>query len=203
MVSGHARGGERRRSAQILAAWARVNAAGTKTSGSPVLQAPYADEPWAKLGAELAAAADQGAVGMLEQAARRCATALGPDGRAKLLAQLATAVPPLIRLASGLDELLDAAAVHRTCTGGTEAWQVAGATWIDRYALNPHKQAARELDQAQGRRRAGGRLQPGRREQPCRARGVHRDGRRTAVSCWSRHWARERHRAPAPIGPRR
>lgn len=118
------------RSAQILAAWAQVNAAGTNTSVPLFSKHPDADEPWAKLGAELAATADQGAVGLLEQAARRCATELGPDGRAKLLAQLATAVSPLIRLVGGLDELLDAAALHRRCAGGTEAGWVAGATWI-------------------------------------------------------------------------
>ena len=118
------------RSAHLLAAWAQVNAAGTNNSVPLFAEIPEANEPWAKLGAELAATADQGAVGLLEKAARRCAAELGPDGRAKLLAQLATSVSPLIRLAGGLDELLEAAALHRGCTGGTEAGWVAGATWI-------------------------------------------------------------------------
>ncbi|MFI6283098.1 hypothetical protein [Streptomyces sp. NPDC050988] len=118
------------RSAHLLAAWAQVNAAGTNNSVPLFAKHPEANEPWAKLGAELAATADQGAVGLLEKAARRCAAELGPDGRAKLLAQLATGVSPLIRLAGGLDELLEAAALHRRCAGGTEAGWVAGATWI-------------------------------------------------------------------------
>lgn len=118
------------RSAHLLAAWAQVNAAGSNDSVPLFAEIPEAHEPWAKLGAELAAAADQGAVGLLEEIARRCATELGPNDRAKLLAQLATAVSPLIKLAGGLDELLEAAALHRGCAGGTEAGWVAGAAWI-------------------------------------------------------------------------
>lgn len=86
------------RTAHLLAAWAQVNAAGTNHSVPLFAKHPEANEPWAKLGAELAATADQGAVGLLEKAVRRCAAELGPDGRAKLLAQLATGVSPLIRL---------------------------------------------------------------------------------------------------------
>lgn len=118
------------RSAHLLAAWAQVNAAGTNNSIPLFVDSPEADEPWAKLGAELAATADQGAVSLLEKAARRCVTELEPDGRAKLLAQLATAVSPLIQLAGGLDDLLEAASLHRPCTGGTESGWAAGATWI-------------------------------------------------------------------------
>lgn len=118
------------RSAHLLAAWAQLTVAGANTAVPLFSDIPEADEPWAKLGADLAGTADQGAVGLLEKGARRCATELGSQDRAKLLARLATGVSPLIQLAGGLDELIEAAALHRRCAGGTEAGWVAAGTWI-------------------------------------------------------------------------
>lgn len=118
------------RTTHLLAAWAQVVAAGTKTAVPLFAAIPEAHEPWAELGVTLAETADQGAVGLLQKAARQCATEAQPQDRAKLLARLATGTAPLIRLAGGLDELLEAAALHRRCTGGTEAGWVAAAAWI-------------------------------------------------------------------------
>ncbi|MDT0323166.1 hypothetical protein [Streptomyces millisiae] len=127
------------RTARLLAAWAQVIAAGTKTV-TPLFADTH--ESWARLGADLATAADQGLVGLLEKAARRCATDLEPQDRAKVLARLATGVSPLIRLAGGLDDLLEAAALHRACVAGVEAGWLAAATWIV-CALSENAQNAR------------------------------------------------------------
>jgi hypothetical protein len=118
------------RTTRLLAAWAQVVAAGTKSAVPLFTAVPEAQEPWAKLGVALAETADQGAVGLLQKAARQCATEAQPQDRARLLARLATGTAPLVQLAGGLDELVEAAALHRRCSGGTEAGWVATAAWV-------------------------------------------------------------------------
>lgn len=117
------------RTAQLLAAWAQITAAATGTCAPLFEKAGETDARWVRAGGALAAAACEGGPDAVREAAVGCAAGLEPDERALLVEHWGDQTREFLRLAGGLEELLEQERAHRESAGEPEVRWAAAAAW--------------------------------------------------------------------------
>ncbi|KNB53493.1 hypothetical protein [Streptomyces caatingaensis] len=113
----------------LLAAWSQIAVAATGASGPPFAGVTDPEARWVHLGRDLCGAACQGEPADITSAAERCTVELAPDERVLLVEHLGKHVSDTLRLAGGLEELLEQDKAHEEFAAAPNAGWVSAAAW--------------------------------------------------------------------------